>query len=159
KAFTAVFSPENRLLAFPSFQLGVVRLWHAASNGEIVALKHSTAPHAAAFSADGKTLVVADPHAVRLWDLAGTGEKRVLPGHSRGVAGLAFSPDGRRLASTGNDARVHIWDPATGARLQSLPALRGHIEAVTFSPDGRLLVTGDWVGGIHFWDTQTWQLR
>src|SRR5262249_52782601 len=94
KAFVASFSPRNPFLAIPSFQLGVVRLWHAASNGEVVALRHPTAPHVAAFTADGNTLVVADTKSVRLWDLAGSGEKLVLAGHSRGVAGLAFSPDG-----------------------------------------------------------------
>ena len=50
---------------------------------------------------------------------------------------VAFSPDGRRLASAGDDGTVRLWDPATGAELATLTGHTGRVTAVAFSPDGR----------------------
>ncbi len=60
---------------------------------------------------------------IRVWDLA-TGREGPRPGgHAAQVTGLAFSPDGRRLASSSGDRTVRIWDPVFG---QGVLVLRGH---------------------------------
>jgi WD40 repeat protein len=150
------FSPDSQLLAIPSIQFGVVRLWNVTTNREVAVLSHPGDPRWVAFRTDGQALVTAHPRSVRIWNLAGDGEKRVL-GHEGGVPGLAFSPDGKLLASVGKDMTAVIWDPATGQILHRLTGFGGVLHAVTFSPDSRLLVTGDRAGGIRIWEVGSWQ--
>jgi WD40 repeat protein len=92
---------------------------------------------------------------VRLWDPATGQPTGTLEGHESTVYGVAFSPDGRLLATGGDDGTVRLWDPATG---QPTGTLEGHADTVNdvaFSPDGRLLATGSDDRTVRLWDTRT----
>jgi WD40 repeat protein/serine/threonine protein kinase len=80
-------------------------------------------------------------------------ELLVLKADARHVGGIAFSPDGRRLAAGRQDGMVRIWDVATG---WELPALKGTgpIEAVAYTSDGRRLAAAD-CGTARVWDAAT----
>ena len=64
-----------------------------------------------------------------------------MPGHAVDSRPLAFSPDGKTLASSGGDATVKLWDVATGEELLALDGYRGGPWALRFSPDGKALAT------------------
>jgi dipeptidyl aminopeptidase/acylaminoacyl peptidase len=68
---------------------------------------------------------------------------------------VAFSPDGRRLASDGPKNRVLVWDAATGQELLSLGGHSGHVHSVSFSPDGRLLASAGQDRTTRVWDSRT----
>ena len=90
-----------------------------------------------------------------LYSLDATDERLTLSGHSAGVPGIAFSPDGSQLASVGKDRMLRIWDSATG-RLEWERELEGQGQRVAYSADGRWLLTTDYDRErVCFWSTKT----
>jgi WD40 repeat protein len=81
-----------------------------------------------------------------------------LSGHSSGIASVAFSPDGKTLASGSYEGTVILWDLATGKLIGQL--LSGHtnvVSSVAFSPDGKTLASGSYDGTVILWNVATRQ--
>ena len=76
-------------------------------------------------------------------------------GHKGEVNGVAFSPDGTRLATASDDGTARIWDTATGTTITTLTGHTNAVLGVTFSPDGTRLATASADGTARIWDTAT----
>ncbi|RYN98517.1 Vegetative incompatibility protein, partial [Alternaria tenuissima] len=77
---------------------------------------------------------------------------QTLKGHSSWVYAVAFSPDGKTLASTSWDNTVKLWDAGSGKAVQTLKGHSGRVNAVAFSPDGKTLASASWDETVKVWD-------
>ncbi|WP_329377026.1 nSTAND1 domain-containing NTPase [Streptomyces sp. NBC_01716] len=162
----AVFSPDGDTIA-TSGQKGKVLLWDARTHQKIDELQaHRNDdgwPSLLAFSPDGRTLAVtvtgygtsdSDKSAVQLWDVREKRRTATLKGHTGFVQSLAFSQDGKTLATGASDATTRLWDVRSHRPLATLTGHSGTVFALAFSPDGRTLASGGQDRSIRLWDVR-----
>ncbi len=92
---------------------------------------------------------------VELWDVESGRPLGALKGHGKGVTSVAFSRDGKLLASGSSDNTIRIWDVAGKRELRTLAGHTSNVESIDFSPDGGLLASASDDGATFLWDANT----
>jgi WD40 repeat protein len=165
----AVYSPDGEWVASAGADR-TIRVWQATGRQDVAVLHgHTGAVTGLAFAPDGRRLAslshVSPTHrpatdrTVRVWEVDPHVPLPVLRGHALYVYPVAYSPDGRWIASGGWDNMARLWDGATGELCKELPH-SGFVLTLAFSPDGRSLVTSSFGDDrLRIWDVPTMRLR
>ena len=172
---TVAFSPDGRTFAIGARYDKKIHLWNVHTGEQKLTLKgYTDRIYSLAFSPDGATIASAETlspgeEAIRLWDTkTGTLHKTLanlinpIRGQRLPVISIAFSPDGKTVASLDVSSDVQLWDVETRkhnttlkANLEDIYGYYGENSAIAFSPDGTTLVST----GLHFtinvWDVET----
>lgn len=133
--------------------------WDIATGKVLKQLKLDFHPCALALAPDDRQLAVGGlPGTIQLWDLATGKPLQEIKERDASVDALAFSPDGKYLATGGcffnADSKAHLWDTGSGKLLRHFAGPDGGVSCCAFSPDGKMLATaGSHRGGsICLWD-------
>jgi hypothetical protein len=143
-AVSVALAPDGRFLAIGGIDFGI-SIWDREQVGskqsELLPQKEV---RTMTFSADGRSLAAASHGSTQVvvWERTERREKMILTSHLP-VLSLAFSPDGRFLASgeKGDRPSIYVWDLETGRARLILEGSSGPVSAVAFSPDGVMLAT------------------
>lgn len=151
------FSPNGKHLAATGKE-NTVTVWDAASGKEFLILKGHTAPVVQLrFNPQGTQLASSSENGedgVIIWDST-SGEKLHMLKDAGAIFGLAFSPDGKRLATGNSEGMAAVWDVATGQQILSLFGHTRTVFAVAYTPDGSHLATASGDGTVKIWDAES----
>jgi len=140
---------------------GMIRIWRLDDAEEMLSFEaHDTRVSCIAFGPDGEWFATANSNrhrsdaetSIKIWKMMAVEPARILTGHRLSIWHLHVSPDGRRIASAGEDWTIKIWDADHGEMLLTLKGHSDDVRCVKFSPDGKLLVSSGDDRCLRIWD-------
>ena len=152
------FSPNGQWLVSGSDDY-TFKVWDVSRRVEIKSLQHITGRSmsqikAVAFSPNGRQLATAGVH-VKLWDTGSWSEITTLR-HDEWVLAVAFSTDGKLLATGDNNGQVNVWNLQNSRTVAHLQADSNAVYAVQFSPNNRILAGAGYEGNVKLWKVPNW---
>jgi WD40 repeat protein len=167
RAWSLAVSPDGKTLAVGCHDK-TVQLWDAATLKTVGTFQADGSVRGLAFSPDGRHLAAVsgdepDLRSARpvegqgagVWEVS-TGRRLFrLEGHDGTVKTVAYSPDGKTIATGGADNTTRLWDAATGRELRKFGGPTTPVESVAFSPDGKLLAVAPRGGVTRVWRLDT----
>jgi WD40 repeat protein/serine/threonine protein kinase len=164
---SVAFSRDGKHLASASHDLDVC-VWDAATGQLIRILQQQSQPiWSVVFSPDGQSIAgtvgelgsgIGKRGKVCVWDVTTGRTIHTIPGQNYWTGcGVAFSPDGKRLALAGDGFTVRLCEVSTGRELSCLPGNHEPITTISFSPLGDYLAAAGWAGPILLWNAKTGQ--
>ena len=156
------FHPNGKKLATGSLG-GSVAIWDLNSGTILKRLEgHTNMVVGLTFSPDGTRLASASwDQTAKVWDVATGMEITTFTGHAKNalLVGIAFSPDGKQVFSSGADRQlVRVWDAETGLQTGTFPDEGKDVYGLALSPDGAILALGNQDGDIILWEVATGKL-
>ncbi|MBI2806019.1 MAG: protein kinase [Planctomycetes bacterium] len=153
KVRQVVFAADGQTL-FSGGNDRVFQVWQATTGAWVQTIPETSEVWALAHSTREPLLAVGTKEGdVKLRRSDSTDVRFLLKGHSHGVLALAFSPDGKTLASAGLGQTVRLWHVATGQELLCFKDQPSQVNGLAFSADGRVLAAA-----LHDGNVRTWQV-
>jgi WD40 repeat protein len=148
-----LLSPDAKTIAVLNGR-GDIELWDTASAPLVRELEVGDGPTCWDFSPDSGKLAIGYYDAtVEIWDLPSKSRRTLPTGHEERIMGVAFSNDGRTLATTSFDVHlIKLWEVETWRELATLGGQLAEFACIAFSPDGHRLAAGGNDGSVTLWD-------